>query len=284
MKPESIGSIDARNVFRCIGLDVNANPAMRTRWEQLLVKTWGAGERDPWEVGDGRCKACACEIDATPVSREVAGAVVTLPATVCEDCMAIAREHYNGEDTGNVVSMTPKWDENCPLRFREVIDGMTAFPAIVDRDAFKRVTSWRPGDGKGLALVGEEGSGKSLSFWSLARELERETVSSVTLSGVELGRVLARAARDIESVEWLCNCRVLMVDDLGKEKATPAVGALLWEVLDARYQRKAPMVITTRFSGEAMRDRFSEPHLGDDIRRRLNELCRAVKFERRIAA
>lgn len=281
MQTESLGTVESRNVSSLCGLEIDPDPAKRTTWELRLARTWGARGATSWERGQNRCKGCAGEIDGTDVSVEIAGHPFVLPVTVCSECMELARKHYapKSEASGGGVSMTPKWDEDCPLRFREVIDGTTGLPASVDSGSFERVKGWRPWDGKGLAIVGTQGSGKSLSMWALARELEREAVSTVILNGVEFGRVLAKAARDLEAVEWLCRCRVLMIDDLGKEKATAAVGALMWEVLDQRYQRRAPVVITTRFSGEAMRDRFNEAHLGDDIRRRLNELCRAVNFK-----
>jgi len=275
----TLGTIETQNVSELAGLEIDPDPARRSGWERRLASTWGAGQIPSWQTGQPRCKGCACEIDPTPLSREIAGMMVVLPITVCEPCMELVRAHYSPENKASSdVSLTPRWDEECPMRFKEVIDGETALPAAVARASFDRVKAWRPKDGKGMALVGEQGSGKSLSLWALARELEREGCTPVVINGVEFGRILARAARDIESVEWLCRSRVLMVDDLGKEKATAAVGALMWEVVDQRYQRRLPMVITTRFSGQALRDRFNEPHLGDDIRRRLNELCRAVTF------
>lgn len=278
---KTIGQIEARNVARLVGLNyVQHDPAKRTRWEMQLAKTWGSGQRAEWEMGMPICRGCAAKIDPTPFNGSIGGQTVTLPVSVCEDCMRLVREHYNGETdtTSSEVSLTPKWDELCPPRFQQVICEDVEMPGTVDLGNFKRVKAWRPANGKGLAIYGQEGSGKSLSLWALARELEREERAPVVISGVELGRVLAKAARDIESVEWLAKCRVLMIDDLGKEKATAAVGALLWELLDARYQHNRPVILTTRFAGEALRDRFNEPYLGDDIRRRLNELCVGVKF------
>ena len=194
--------------------------------------------------------------------------------------MELVREHYDPRhaEQSRGISLTPKWDASCPPRFAEVIDGRVGIPASVDREAYARAIAWRSKEIKGPAMVGAEGVGKSISLWALARILEREGTAPVILGAIELGRILAKAARDIESIAWLCDCRILMIDDLGKEKATPAVGALLWELLDARYQHRRPVILTTRFSGEAMRDRFAEPHLGDDIRRRLNEVCVALRF------
>ncbi len=277
----ALGTVEARNVQRLASLEIDANPGRRTKWERQLVQTWGnGGNFEPWDFGQRRCRGCRAEIDDTPVCYTVGDASATLPVTVCDECMTIVRDHYGttGQNQPAEVSLTPKWDEKCPPLFREVITGTVGMPAGVDRNAYSRVIAWRLKDGKGLAMVGAEGAGKSLSLWSLAREIEREGTAPVILTGIELGRVLAKAARDIEAIDWLCDCRVLMVDDLGKEKATPAVGALLWELLDRRYQHRRPVILTTRFSGEAMRDRFAEPHLGDDIRRRLNEVCVGVRF------
>ena len=69
-----------------------------------------------------------------------------------------------------------------------------------------------------------------------------------------------------------------MIDDLGKEKLTPSVASLLWEVLDRRYGLGHPLVLTTQFSGAQLEQRFGEEHLGQSIRRRLNEVCFTVPF------
>lgn len=274
----TIGQVESRNVHLLTGLKCHSDPGKRSRWESRLAKTWGAGQLAEWEIGKPICRGCACDIDSSPDVFTMGGVEITLPVTVCEDCMRLVREHYNGSPAvqSGAVSMTPKWDELCPPRFKEVIEGN--LPPNVDVPAFKRVVAWRPSDRKGLAMKGPSGAGKTTAFWALARALEREGPAPVVLTAVELGRILSKAARDVEEVEWLYRCRVLMVDDLGKERATPAVGALLWEVLDRRYSHGLPLIVTTRFEGADLRQRFGEDFLGDDIVRRLNELCSGVKF------
>jgi DNA replication protein DnaC len=71
---------------------------------------------------------------------------------------------------------------------------------------------------------------------------------------------------------------VLLIDDLGKEKLTSAVAALLWELIDARYSNRRPMVITTRYGGAEFEARFGDVVLGTDIRRRVTECCDVVSF------
>lgn len=267
------------NVSRAVGLTIDADPMKRTVWDRRLAATWGGGTRPEWKFGQPICRGCGKDIDATPQRYEMAGQTMILPVTVCEDCMALVRSHYDTQQIEKVASSgTPTWDEKCPPRMRECILG--TMPPVVDAKALEKVRTWRPSGygAKGLALKGPSGSGKTTAYWALARELESEGRTPVTLNAIELGRILSKAARDIEEVGWLCGCSVLMIDDLGKEKSTPAMAALLWEVLDKRYGRGLPLVITTRFSGAELRQRFGEECLGDDIVRRLNELCTGVLF------
>lgn len=268
----------ASNAALLTGLRIDPRPSHQTRWESRLIATWGHRKGIGWDVGQPICRGCAQEMDPTPSKHILCGAEITLPVTVCEDCMVLVREHYNGQDVdAQSATLTPKWDENCPPKLREAIE--SGLPANVDRIAFNRVQAWRPTEGKGLAMKGPSGSGKTTAYWSLARELEREGRAPVTVNAVELGRILSQAARDIERVDWLCGCAVLMIDDLGKEKSTPAMAALFWEVLDKRYGKGLPVILSTRFSGSELRQRFGEECLGDDIMRRLNELCVGVTFK-----
>jgi len=279
-KPITIGELEARNVERLAGQSIPSDPKRRTRFEDALAKTWGAGDHPAWSDEAGQCRVCRAAIDSSPVTHGDEPFQLTVRATICDDCEPIVREHYYGAKAAMDVTQTPGFDTQCPQRTREIIeDG--ALPACVDHDAFNRVTRWRPSDGKGMAILGPQGSGKTLALWSLFRELEREQYSPKILTAVQLSRILGEAARDIREVSWLYNCRVLMIDDMGKERLSPSVAALLWEVLDRRYGSGRPVVLTTRFSGPEMIQRFGELHLGEDIRRRLNELCVGVRFEGR---
>lgn len=278
MQTDSTHSIEVGHVYDAVGLRIEIRPDKRTRWENRLAATWGNGNRGEWAVTLGCCKGCACEIDTTPTPMTFAGETVEFPSTVCEDCMALVREHYDPKRIEEVdATATPKWDQNCPERHKQVALGQVR-PANIDWAAFERVTGWEPTNGRGLILTGAPGTGKTSALWLLARNLELAGVSPMTIGSVELGRVLSEAARDIKDVGWLYRCRVLLIDDLGKEKATPAMAALLWEVFDRRLSAGLPVIATTNFDGDELAGRFAEKHLGDAIRRRVSELCRQIHF------
>lgn len=273
----SVGEMEADNVNRLTGIAISSNRNRRDEFQRRLSDTWGAGERKEW--GAGVCKVCCRAIDAAPVKFDAGNlGVIEVSVTVCDDCNECVREHYSGSSVVNEVKMTPKWDEECPMRLKELLE-TSAYPPNFDQDAFKQVGTWNGGSAKGLALVGPSASGKTTSLWGLFRKLERTGDNPVFLTGVELFRTLAKAARDLEQIDWLCSARILMIDDLGKERCSPAAAALLWELLDRRYQNKLPFFCSTRFSGDELKQRFGEVQLGGDILRRLNELCRPVRFK-----
>jgi hypothetical protein len=278
----TLGQVEARNVIRAIGIDIPADTAKRTRLHHRMVDSWGRNPDNEWTPGQGVCKVCAkrfCPAGEDIVTVELFGEPMTIPVPVCEECSPLVSDHYRqrDEDGSQDATATPQWDEMCPLRFKEAI-AMPSLPPRIDRAAFGRVEGWKGGS-RGLYVFGPTGTGKTTAFWALARLLEQDGTKPVILRAIELGRQLSTAARDLKDVQHLCRCRVLMIDDLGKEKANPAMSSLLSEVFDARYGDRLPVIVTTRFSSEELRDRFAEPSIGEDICRRLFELCDGVTFE-----
>lgn len=271
-----IGTVEARNVEFATGLKIEMDPARRSPWERRLTQAWSSGDRGEWSYGI--CKGCMAEIDSAPTCVNVAEQILEIPSTVCEDCMGLVRAHYSPQGHDEVISATPKWDEKCPERLKPVILSQIR-PKVIDWQAYTAASEWSPSELKGVALIGDQGSGKTTALWSLFRKLEQQGLNPILLGSLEMGRILGEAARDIKAVSWMHRCRVLMIDDLGKERASPAVASLFWEVLNERYNKNLPVIVSSRFTGEEFEKRFGEEHLGEDIRRRMNELCRPIKFK-----
>lgn len=277
-KPPTVHEVEARNVEDATGLVIEKLGHKRTPWEQRLIQTWGSGTKGVWTHAMGICKGCGAETDTTPTVMRWDGNEIEIPSTVCEPCMELVRAHYDPNSRPvEEPTATPKWDANCPERYKQVVIGGVR-PANVDWTAHDKVIAWRPDLPRGMVLVGAPGTGKTCAYWHLARELELSSAQPITIGSLELARTLSQAALDIRDVGWLYRCRVLMVDDLGKERATPAVAALLWEVLDRRLSANLPVILTTNFVGKDFEKRFGEEHLGASIRRRIAELCRVVQF------
>lgn len=277
----TLGEVEARNVEHATGLMIATNPAQRTPMQAKLAQTWGGGEHGEW---DGTCcKLCRGSIPALTHRFEVSDEIAhEVPVTICDDCASLVREHYNGRPALQ-VNLNPRFDEDCPTRLRELILSRE-FPPNFNRTAYERVTKWTQSSDRGLVLVGESGTGKTTALWALFRIIERTGGNPKFLSGVELGRTLSTAARDLERIDWLKKTRVLIIDDLGKERLTPAVAGLLWELLDHRHGFRLPTLISLKYSGEAFRERFGDKSIGNDIARRIHEMCEFVPFSARQSA
>jgi hypothetical protein len=260
----SMGTIEAERVAEAVGVSIEADPAKRSELQQRMVRTWD-GVRQ-WR--HGLCKVCAAPFEDVPMEWEG----LSLTATVCEACGPLVTAHYTPGTEAKDVTMTPWWDEHCPAVYRDLISGH-ALPTAVNRRAYDRVQGFTASTDKGMVLVGPSGSGKTLALWAKARDLEKSGVRPVFLSAVEFARRLASSARDLERANWLASCRVLIVDDVGKEKLTNAVASLMWEVLDARVNERRPTLISTRFKGTGFVERFTDAVIGEDIRGRISDSC-----------
>ena len=70
-------------------------------------------------------------------------------------------------------------------------------------------------------------------------------------------------------------CSLLVLDDLGKEKPSEWVEETLYEIINARYVRRLPVIITTNVGLKAVETRY--PWNGEAIVSRLFEMCAGVK-------
>jgi DNA replication protein DnaC len=76
---------------------------------------------------------------------------------------------------------------------------------------------------------------------------------------------------------------MLVLDDLGQEKASKHAGEVLRQILDNRRREWRPgrwLIVTTNRTPEALRDRFEEIETGNAILHRIAQLTVAVPMER----
>ncbi|MBK8477777.1 MAG: ATP-binding protein [Opitutaceae bacterium] len=280
-KPKSHGEAQAANVNAAIGHTIPALPSQRDTFEARLAQTWGDGLRR-WQEGD--CRVCGRNIGLEYIAVGVGDAsTVDVLVTNCAQCEEVVSAHYHpGRDlTREDQSMHPRWDKDCPPAYQRAILADAAAPTHCDAAASERVRSWRPQQGRGLVLTGPSGIGKTHAIWRLARDLEDDGRNPIVISSIELFRVLARSAKELESAKWLLRCGVLVIDDLGKERLSPGACATLHELIDERVSYDRPTIITTRYNGPAFVARFAEPELGEDIRGRIAQACDHVHFKAR---
>ena len=106
-------------------------------------------------------------------------------------------------------------------------------------------------DGVGLLLYGGVGTGKSFMAASIANRLldEGRTVVFDNARGYA-----DRAFDDKEGfAELLAETDLIVLDDLGMERATEYMKETVFQILDKRCQAGKPLIVTTNLSNEALK-------------------------------
>ena len=124
------------------------------------------------------------------------------------------------------------------------------------------VDAFRDNDGEGLLFTGDVGTGKTHLAAAVAVEIIRRYSSTVEF--VSYVEVLAdiRAAfsnHSYEAVrleESMREAKLLVIDDLGKEKPSPFTNEFLYRVINGRYKDKRPIIITSNLGIEELSERI----------------------------
>ncbi|MBK5233531.1 MAG: ATP-binding protein [Thermoleophilia bacterium] len=131
------------------------------------------------------------------------------------------------------------------------------------------------GEGHGLWLMGDTGTGKT----TLAMLVSKETLKAGhSVAIYSLPKLLARIRATFDAAvgeesyseffERLCDVDLLHIDDLGAEKQTEWVLEQLYALINERYERKRPIVVTTNLSHDQL-----EAQIGERTVSRLVEIC-----------
>lgn len=155
-----------------------------------------------------------------------------------ENFDTLSREYYEGEDLerfGNAVK------------------------------ACRNFTETFGSDYRNLFFYGTVGTGKSFLSGCVAKELLEQGYSVIYFSSSGLFDTLARYTFDSKAKETLYNtyedlynCDLVIIDDLGTEVTNSFVTSQLFSCLNERHLRKKSTIISTNFSLEELRDRYSD--------------------------
>lgn len=148
----------------------------------------------------------------------------------------------------------------------------------------------RAGDtaGRGLVLTGPAGIGKT----HLAAVLLRQVITATSCHGLfyttkELLRQIRHSynpmiqATELEILEPIMSCDVLVLDDLGEERVTDWVAETMSLIVNARYNTGRPLICTTNYPDV---DDDQEVNgllwrIGFRIQSRLHEMCEFIELE-----
>lgn len=142
-------------------------------------------------------------------------------------------------------------------------DGLEAFKRAVNisREFVKNFDF----EHKNILFYGSVGTGKSFLSGCIAKDILDSGHSVIYFSAIALFEALAKetfenkAKEDLYNLyDYIYNCDLLIVDDLGTEISNSFVSNQLFSFINERNLRKRSTIISTNLSLEQIRDRYSD--------------------------
>lgn len=246
--------------------------------------------------GANRCEDCGGE---APV-RALLG--MTIPSRRCDPCEALFVER---EEQETRVRLTERALESAGATPRLLEQSLETFPAD-DADALHAalawIDGWRAGERRNLWLSGPLGLGKTGLAWGIVRELALTEVEAYMAASEEfrgygprsvslfvIWRDLLSDLRDAIALggdaaaslfDRARTVPVLALDDLGAERPTAYALEQLSNLVEHRYQRKIPTVVTSNYGTRDLAARLGQedPLLGERIVDRLLDGAVGYRF------
>lgn len=135
------------------------------------------------------------------------------------------------------------------------------------------------GDPYGLLLWGDVGTGKSFMAAAIAnRVIDRGYSALVTDIGSIVSLMESSFDDRRKNLDRILRYDLLVIDDLGAQRGSEYMMEHVYSVIDGRYRSGRPMIVTTNFDAEEIRDKRDSERWGRIIDRVL-ERCFPVEFK-----
>jgi len=131
---------------------------------------------------------------------------------------------------------------------------------------------------QGLILYGSVGTGKTFGAACIANQLLSQGISVVMTSFVRLIDEMRRFDEDVyRKIQRIMRAKLLIIDDLGAERDTSFALEKVYDIIDARYLSKKPLILTTNLNIVDMLN--EEDARYSRIYDRIFEMCVPIPFE-----
>lgn len=128
-------------------------------------------------------------------------------------------------------------------------------------NACKKFAESFDGTGKGILMVGNTGLGKTHLSLSIANVLIPRGFCVLYSSANELIRKINKEqfeGQDGDTLSLAKDCDLLILDDLGVEKVTEWSSSLLYEIINTRQNRRAPIIANTNLDLDELKEKYKD--------------------------
>jgi DNA replication protein DnaC len=128
-----------------------------------------------------------------------------------------------------------------------------------------------------IAFLGQVGSGKTHLSIAIANELMKKNIGVLYMQYREVIIQLKQCIMDEENynreIDKYKNATVLLIDDLYKGKITDSDRNIMFEIINYRYLKSSPIIVSSEFTVDAIID------IDEAIGSRIVEMCKGHIFE-----
>ena len=222
--------------------------------------------------------SCAICFESMTIPELVVGGRKLTLSVICDDCHTKQEMKANADAAANRQNrLSGAFESICPPLYRES-DLKRICGAFSDA-----VQSWKYSP-TGLFMQGTAGTGKTRAAWWLLRREHFAGTSVYGLTCTEFSRFAgeqwhSESKQRALAEEALNKCRrvkLLLLDDLGKQKMTERAELELFDLLENRTQNLLPTIVTSNANGQQLLAMLSEDR-GSAILRRIKDFNTIVK-------
>lgn len=130
---------------------------------------------------------------------------------------------------------------------------------------------------QGLLLWGNVGTGKSYAAAAIANYLLSKVVPVVMVSFVEIIKnIESKKMTQDEIISLMNSAQLVIFDDLGAERSSDFALEKVYSIIDSRYRKKLPMIVTTNLTMDQMKGEVDIRYCR--IYDRIFETCYPMQF------
>lgn len=190
----------------------------------------------------------------------------------CSEANRIDREAEEQRDA--LQAMQTEWETICPPLYRDT--DRNELPISVATTL--EVLDWQIGN-KGIGLAGASGAGKTRLVFMLLKRLHFDGIRCRAMTAKRFENWCHRMFdKDDDARTQIVNaksCKVLFIDDIGKEKYTERVESEFYDLIEHRTSHLLPILWTANASGDQLARMMGEDR-GTPIVRRLREFSTVI--------